>query len=79
MKLKAGRKRIEMVRFQVDCEIPVMGHLGLAPQRVNAIARSRCRAAGGMMSCACSRTSFACRKQVVSRWSWKARRGQPSH
>ncbi|EIG61385.1 3-methyl-2-oxobutanoate hydroxymethyltransferase [Bradyrhizobium sp. WSM1253] len=35
VKLERGAKRIEMVRALVDCEIPVMGHLGLTPQSVN--------------------------------------------
>ncbi|MEY9591175.1 3-methyl-2-oxobutanoate hydroxymethyltransferase [Bradyrhizobium yuanmingense] len=35
VKLEGGGKRIEMVRALVDCEIPVMGHLGLMPQSVN--------------------------------------------
>ncbi|MET4043691.1 3-methyl-2-oxobutanoate hydroxymethyltransferase [Bradyrhizobium sp. RT6a] len=35
VKLEGGAKRIEMVRALVDCEIPVMGHLGLTPQSVN--------------------------------------------
>jgi len=33
--LEGGAKRVEMVRALVDCEIPVMGHLGLTPQSVN--------------------------------------------
>lgn len=37
VKLEGGAKRIEMVRALVDCEIPVMGHLGLTPQSVNVI------------------------------------------
>jgi 3-methyl-2-oxobutanoate hydroxymethyltransferase len=35
VKLEGGTKRIEMVHALVDCEIPVMGHLGLTPQSVN--------------------------------------------
>ncbi|MGY4502241.1 3-methyl-2-oxobutanoate hydroxymethyltransferase [Bradyrhizobium sp. GM24.11] len=35
VKLEGGAKRLEMVRALVDCEIPVMGHLGLSPQSVN--------------------------------------------
>jgi len=35
VKLEGGDKRIEMVRALVDCEIPVMGHLGLTPQSIN--------------------------------------------
>ncbi|MDA9419263.1 3-methyl-2-oxobutanoate hydroxymethyltransferase [Bradyrhizobium sp. CCBAU 11430] len=35
VKLEGGGKRIEMVRALVDCDIPVMGHLGLMPQSVN--------------------------------------------
>ncbi|MGY4486081.1 3-methyl-2-oxobutanoate hydroxymethyltransferase [Bradyrhizobium sp. LM3.2] len=35
VKLEGGAKRIEIVRALVDCEIPVMGHLGLTPQSVN--------------------------------------------
>lgn len=35
VKLEGGTKRVETVRALVDCEIPVMGHLGLTPQSVN--------------------------------------------
>ncbi|MBH5371515.1 3-methyl-2-oxobutanoate hydroxymethyltransferase [Bradyrhizobium glycinis] len=35
VKLEGGAKRAEMVRALVDCEIPVMGHLGLTPQSIN--------------------------------------------
>ena len=35
VKLEGGTKRIETVRALVDCEVPVMGHLGLTPQSVN--------------------------------------------
>lgn len=35
VKLEGGAKRAEMVRALVDCEMPVMGHLGLTPQSVN--------------------------------------------
>jgi 3-methyl-2-oxobutanoate hydroxymethyltransferase len=35
VKLEGGAKRVGMVRALVDCEIPVMGHLGLTPQSVN--------------------------------------------
>ncbi|OAF08763.1 3-methyl-2-oxobutanoate hydroxymethyltransferase [Bradyrhizobium centrolobii] len=35
IKLEGGAKRAAMVRALVDCEIPVMGHLGLTPQSVN--------------------------------------------
>jgi len=35
VKLEGGAKRADAVRALVDCEIPVMGHLGLTPQSVN--------------------------------------------
>ncbi|KRQ02084.1 3-methyl-2-oxobutanoate hydroxymethyltransferase [Bradyrhizobium manausense] len=35
VKLEGGAKRIEVIRALVDCEIPVMGHLGLTPQSVS--------------------------------------------
>lgn len=35
VKLEGGARRAEMVRALVDCEIPVMGHLGLTLQSVN--------------------------------------------
>jgi 3-methyl-2-oxobutanoate hydroxymethyltransferase len=35
VKLEGGAKRVKMIRALVDCEIPVMGHLGLTPQSVN--------------------------------------------
>ncbi|HJW08407.1 MAG TPA: 3-methyl-2-oxobutanoate hydroxymethyltransferase [Holophagaceae bacterium] len=35
VKLEGGAKRLGMIRALVDCEIPVMGHLGLTPQSVH--------------------------------------------
>lgn len=35
VKVEGGAKRCDVVRKLVDCEIPVMGHLGLTPQSVN--------------------------------------------
>jgi 3-methyl-2-oxobutanoate hydroxymethyltransferase len=37
VKLEGGAKRLPMVEALVDTEIPVMGHLGLTPQSVNAM------------------------------------------
>lgn len=37
VKVEGGGKRVEMIRALVNCEIPVMGHLGLTPQSVNAM------------------------------------------
>lgn len=37
VKLEGGRKRIPMIQAILDAEIPVMGHLGLTPQSVNAL------------------------------------------
>ncbi|MFN8041004.1 MAG: 3-methyl-2-oxobutanoate hydroxymethyltransferase [Acidimicrobiales bacterium] len=37
VKLEGGRKRRAVVEALVDAEIPVMGHLGLTPQSVNAM------------------------------------------
>ncbi len=37
VKLEGGRKRISMIEALVDAEIPVMGHIGLTPQSVNAM------------------------------------------
>jgi 3-methyl-2-oxobutanoate hydroxymethyltransferase len=36
VKLEGGRKRLPMIEALLDAEIPVMGHLGLTPQSVNA-------------------------------------------
>ena len=36
VKLEGGRKRVDAVHAILDAEIPVMGHLGLTPQSVNA-------------------------------------------
>lgn len=36
VKLEGGGKRVEMIAL-VNCEIPLMGHLGLTPQSVNAM------------------------------------------
>jgi 3-methyl-2-oxobutanoate hydroxymethyltransferase len=37
VKLEGGRKRLPVIRALVDAEIPVMAHLGLTPQSVNAM------------------------------------------
>lgn len=37
VKLEGGANRLDVVRALVDCEIPVMGHLGLTPQSVNVV------------------------------------------
>jgi len=37
VKLEGGRKRVPMIEAIVDAEIPVMGHVGLTPQSVNAM------------------------------------------
>jgi 3-methyl-2-oxobutanoate hydroxymethyltransferase len=37
VKLEGGLKRLPMVEALVDTEIPVMGHIGLTPQSVNAM------------------------------------------
>ena len=37
VKLEGGRTRVPVVEALVDAQIPVMGHLGLTPQSVNAI------------------------------------------
>ena len=37
VKLEGGRKRVPMIEALVDAEIPVMGHVGLTPQSVNAM------------------------------------------
>jgi 3-methyl-2-oxobutanoate hydroxymethyltransferase len=36
VKLEGGERRMEMIARLVDAEIPVMGHIGLTPQSVNA-------------------------------------------
>jgi 3-methyl-2-oxobutanoate hydroxymethyltransferase len=37
VKLEGGRKRLDAIAAILDCEIPVMGHLGLTPQSVHAL------------------------------------------
>jgi 3-methyl-2-oxobutanoate hydroxymethyltransferase len=37
VKLEGGAKRIPMIKIILDAEIPVMGHIGLTPQSVNAL------------------------------------------
>jgi 3-methyl-2-oxobutanoate hydroxymethyltransferase len=37
VKLEGGRKRTQVVKAIIDAEIPVMGHIGLTPQSVNAM------------------------------------------
>jgi 3-methyl-2-oxobutanoate hydroxymethyltransferase len=37
VKLEGGEKRIEVIHALTDAEIPVMGHIGLTPQSVNAM------------------------------------------
>jgi len=44
VKLEGGAKRVEMIAALIDAEIPVMGHLGLTPQSVNAMGGFRVQA-----------------------------------
>jgi 3-methyl-2-oxobutanoate hydroxymethyltransferase len=37
VKLEGGARRADVIRALVECEIPVMGHLGLTPQSVHAM------------------------------------------
>jgi 3-methyl-2-oxobutanoate hydroxymethyltransferase len=37
VKLEGGRKRLDAIEAILDAEIPVMGHLGLTPQSINAM------------------------------------------
>ena len=37
VKIEGGEKRVDIVSALVDAEIPVMGHIGLTPQSVNAM------------------------------------------
>jgi 3-methyl-2-oxobutanoate hydroxymethyltransferase len=37
VKLEGGRKRLDAVQAILDAEIPVMGHIGLTPQSINAL------------------------------------------
>ena len=37
VKLEGGRKRLDAIQAILDAEIPVMGHIGLTPQSVNAL------------------------------------------
>jgi 3-methyl-2-oxobutanoate hydroxymethyltransferase len=37
VKLEGGRRRVAVIRAIIEAEIPVMGHLGLTPQSVNAM------------------------------------------
>ena len=37
VKLEGGRRRVSAVRAILDAEIPVMGHIGLTPQSINAM------------------------------------------
>jgi len=36
VKIEGGERRMELIARMVDAEIPVMGHIGLTPQSVNA-------------------------------------------
>lgn len=44
VKLEGGRKRLDMVEALVAAEMPVMGHIGLTPQSVNAMGGFRVQA-----------------------------------
>jgi 3-methyl-2-oxobutanoate hydroxymethyltransferase len=41
VKIEGGERRIELIARLVDAEIPVMGHVGLTPQSLNAIGEFR--------------------------------------
>lgn len=47
VKLEGGAKRLPVVRALIDAEIPVMGHLGLTPQSLNAMGGYKVQAKDG--------------------------------
>ena len=55
VKLEGGAKRVPMIEAIIDAEIPVMGHVGLTPQSVNAFGgfkvQGRDRAAAEQLLC----------------------------
>jgi 3-methyl-2-oxobutanoate hydroxymethyltransferase len=46
VKLEGGRKRLPVIEALLDAEVPVMGHLGLTPQSVNAFGGYRVQGRG---------------------------------
>jgi 3-methyl-2-oxobutanoate hydroxymethyltransferase len=47
VKLEGGAKRLPVIRALLDAEIPVLGHLGLTPQSLNAMGGYRVQAKDG--------------------------------
>ena len=65
VKLEGGRRRLPMVEALVAAEIPVMGHIGLTPQSVNAMGGFRVQgrnaaAALGLVAAAKALTHAGC-------------------
>lgn len=79
VKLEGGRRVVPQVRALVQAGIPVMGHLGLTPQSVNALGgyhrvQGRGRAGDELLADAQALQEPAC-----SRWCWRqSRRSWPA-
>ena len=67
VKLEGGQRSAEIVKRLVDAGIPVMGHVGLTPQSVNAMAATRSRVAPRATPYVCSATRRPSRRPAPTR------------
>jgi len=59
VKIEGGERRLELISRLVEAEIPVMGHVGLTPQSINALAAFTCRARRPMRQATLERDAHA--------------------
>ncbi len=73
IKLEGESKRVGL-RALVECEIPVMGHLSLIPQSVDAMGGSKVQGLKADDALRVLDVPIVCRRVAASLWSWKASR-----
>ena len=69
VKVEGGERRLELIHRLVEAEIPVMGHVGLTPQSVNAMGGFHVQGKiGGRGAAASNAMRARSRRQVPSPW-----------